>query len=418
MESVKVSKTQMKLSTFNSDSSDSSNAKEERGQDSATQGESVQRRIRRTLSNAIVGTLQTFRHGSKEVRRDKCHITYGPTHQWWQPPLSAWIPEHNREILLILFIYITGVTALARFTKICGENSEEDVENNKFCSDDFILLQDKALNGFAVGLFLLLAFRANQAYDRFWEGRKSWGRMREVSRDFTRLVCSHVKVETDDDFHDRHRAINYVAAFAAAVKLHLRKERDIRRDLDELGLDLAVQDVANLQNASHMPLFCLDILSNYLAQQVDAGKLSDYQLGVINTTSLAVMSDTLGSCERIANTPIPLSYVLQLRFFLILWLVLYPLHVIPYYGWWSILICDLVSFAVLGIESMACEIENPFGYDRNDLDLDAYVKGFYNDTQEILGRAEFRDHEQIFDRKKLQSMSGRFDLNALDIEET
>lgn len=120
------------------------------------------------------------------------------------------------------------------------------------------------------------------------------------------------------------------------------------------------------------------------------------------------MSDRLGSNERIANTPIPLSYVLMLRFFLILWLILYPLHVMPYYGWWSILLCSMVAFAVLGIESMACEIENPFGYDRNDLDLDAFVQGFYNDTQEILRRAEFQERHLIFDRVMVNEMSSKF----------
>lgn len=125
------------------------------------------------------------------------------------------------------------------------------------------------------------------------------------------------------------------------------------------------------------------------------------------------MSDKLGSCERLNNTPIPLSYVLQLRFFLVLWLILYPLHVVPYYGWWSILICDLVAFAVLGIESMACEIENPFGYDRNDLDLDLFVQGFFKDTQEILSRAEFKNNDKIFDRAKVQRMSGKFEIDAI-----
>ena len=232
--------------------------------------------------------------------------------------------------------------------------------------------------------------------------------MREVSRDFARLVCSYVDSETEDDWQDRRRAIDFVTAFGAATKLHLRKERDIRRDIVALGCGLSCQDVANIQQASHMPLFCLDIMSDYLSKQVKAGKLSDYQMGVINSSSLAVMSDKLGSCERLANTPIPLSYVLQLRFFMILWLILYPLHVIPYYGWWSILLTCLVAYAVLGIESMACEIENPFGYSRNDLDLDVHVQGFYKDTQEILRRREHDDKDKIFDRKQVLKLSGRF----------
>lgn len=67
--------------------------------------------------------------------------------------------------------------------------------------------------GFAVGMFLLLAFRANQAYDRFWEGRKMWGRAREVCRDFARLVCNHVECTSADDIADRRRAVDYLKYF-------------------------------------------------------------------------------------------------------------------------------------------------------------------------------------------------------------
>lgn len=231
--------------------------------------------------------------------------------------------------------------------------------------------------------------------------------MREVSRDFTRLVCAHVKVHTQDDVLDRSRAISFVTAFALSCKLHLRKERDLRRDCESLGLKLCTQDIANIQHADHMPLFCQDVLSHYLAEQGDSGKLSEYQLAVINTTCLSVMSDALGACERIDNTPLPLSYVLQLRFFMILWLLLFPLHGINYYGWWSILLANLVGFAVWGMESMVCEIENPFGHDRNDLDLDAMVAGFYEDTQAILRRAETRFSAMIFDRRSVERISER-----------
>ena len=92
---------------------------------------------------------------------------------------------------------------------------------------------------------------------------------------------------TEDDFQDRRRAINFLTAFAAAVKLHLRKERDIQRDLKEFDNFLGLQDVANIQSASHMPLFCQDILSDYLAKQQKSGKLTDYQMGVINTSCLS-----------------------------------------------------------------------------------------------------------------------------------
>lgn len=359
---------------------------------------------------SMVGNPATFLRTANESREQRRQMVYEPTHYWWEPPLYAWIPETNREILLILLLYNVLVVLLAKFTPLCGD-PDHTQHSHIFCGDEWILLEDKALVGFAVGMFLLLAFRANQAYDRWWEGRKMWGRTREVCRDFARLVCSHVICNTLDDRLDRRRAIDFLTAYGVALKLHLRGERHIVKDLTDkttnIGkqIRLSIQDIANIQQASHMPLFCLDVLSDYLAKQQRAGKLSDCQLMVINQTVMAVLSDALGSCERIRNTPIPLSYVLQLRFFLILWLVLYPLHVVAFYGWHTILLASLVSCAVLGIESMASEIENPFGYDRNDLDLDKFCHGFCSDTQDVLRRHESTHSVLLFDRAAIAELS-------------
>jgi hypothetical protein len=271
--------------------------------------------LSQSVHSTMIGNQKTLQLGRKEVREQRHIVTYEPSHQWWEPPLSAWLPEYNREILALLFLYNTLIVLLARFTSLCGTHSDSDVETHDFCSDDFMLLEDQALTGFTVGMFLLLAFRANQAYDRFWEGRKSWGRMREVARDYTRLVCTYVIIESNDDLEDRRRAIAFVTAFGAAVKLHLRKERDIQRDLQgdlDVGCSssssgdngeacrpgiLDFQDLANIQSASHMPLFCQDILSHYLFKQHRAGKLSDYQMGCIES-ALAVMSVSFTCCVR------------------------------------------------------------------------------------------------------------------------
>lgn len=360
----------------------------------------------------LVGNPQTFLKTADERREKGRQMTYEPTHHWWEPPLRAWVPETNREILLLLFAYNALVVLMAKFTAFCGTPDPQKVINEHvFCDDEWILLEDKALVGFAVGMFLLLAFRANQAYDRWWEGRKVWGRTREVCRDYARLVCNHIECNGRSDAEDRRRAVDYLTAFAVTLKCSLRGERHIVKDLTDrqtvIGrrIKLSFQDIANIQQSSHMPLFCLDVLSNYLAKQQRASKLSDYQLGIINTTVMAVLSDTLGSCERIRNTPIPLSYVLQLRFFLILWLVLYPLHVMAFYGWYTILLASLVSYAVLGIESMASEIENPFGYDRNDLDLDKFCQGICSETQDILRRHSSADAKLLFDRETIVEMN-------------
>jgi putative membrane protein len=314
------------------------------------------------------------------------------------------------------------MTALARFTAFCGRSESDDVYF-MICSDDYMLNEDHVISGLGVGLFLLLAFRANNSYERFWEGRRAWGRIKEVCRDLTRQICfevhigsiqnrvsntnTNVNVDVDDtssdeyvqDCYERRRAIAFVAAFAATLKLNMRGELNT---VPELGGLLCFQDILNIEKSRVMPQFCVDVLTYYLQKQVRAGKLTVQEYCTMNETCLGVLADSMGTCERIRKTPIPLSYVLQLRVFLILWLCLYPLHLIGHYGWFTPLLATLVDFAVLGIESMACEIENPFGYHKNCIDLCSFCKGIVANVLEILSRVEHPDRDKVFNYQKVQ----------------
>ena len=147
---------------------------QEDNDDSRGGGDEAESSSSETKSSSVIGGMNNFKQGKEEVRPSNHNVTYDPTHRWWEPPLGAWFPETNREILYLLWLYNAAVVLLARFTNLCG--SPADVDDAQFCSEDFMLHEDMDLRGFSLGLFLLLSFRANQAYDRFWEGRKVWGR--------------------------------------------------------------------------------------------------------------------------------------------------------------------------------------------------------------------------------------------------
>jgi len=245
--------------------------------------------------------------------------------------------------------------------------------------------------------------------------------VRECCRDLSRQICYTVNIGGDGDVHgassgrgssteveaelmDRRRAIGFVGAVASTLKLTMRRERN---PVPELGEILCFQDILNIEKASSMPLFCLDVLSYYLDQKRRQGRLGEVSLATMNSTCFSPLNDAMGTCERIRNQPIPLSYTLHLRFILLLWLMLYPLHLIAPYGWYSVLLATLVDFAVLGIDAMACEIENPFGYHKNCIDLCGFCKGIVAETQEILARAEHRDARRVLDGSEVRAMNDR-----------
>ena len=118
------------------------------------------------------------------------HVVYHPNSSWWEPPLSAWVPSSNRQIFLIYFCFITGLTLLARFTTYCGTPSTSD--RQQFCADGWLFDTDHILKFISAGMFFLVAFRGSNSYEKFYEGRRAWGEIWKVSVSQWSINCIHI----------------------------------------------------------------------------------------------------------------------------------------------------------------------------------------------------------------------------------
>lgn len=233
--------------------------------------------------------------------------------------------------------------------------------------------------GFA--LFFLLGFRANSCYERFWDGRKLWGTIINISRDLGRQVCCYCPPGDE-----RNRIIAFIGALSVTVKRNLRHERC----LNELRGVLADQDIVNIQLARHMPLYCLDVISHYISSMHKAGHVDGHVLTAMDT-KLSQLELAQGGCERIRTTPIPLAYIAHLRVLCFIWLVFLPLPLIGETQWFALIPCTLIVYAVLGIDGFSGEIAMPFGNDKNDLPLGLMCEALMVNLREIMVRA---DHPQ------------------------
>lgn len=231
----------------------------------------------------------------------------------------------------------------------------------------------------SIVLGLLLVFRTNTAYERFWEGRKLWGSLVNNTRNLARLIWVSVIETEPEDREQKVVALRLIVAFAVATKLHLRGEL-VNRELEEL---MSSERYYKLKMMNHPPLEIACWISDYLQEQTKRETLSIYQLptlqGLINN-----LVDNLGGCERILKTPIPLAYSIHLNQLLFLYCLLLPFQLVDKLGWWTGAIVALVSFTLFGIEAIGIEIENPFGYDANDLPLDAICKTMGRNIEDLI----------------------------------
>lgn len=206
-------------------------------------------------------------------------------------------------------------------------------------------------------LGLLLVFRTNSAYDRWWEGRKQLGALVNTSRNLAIKVNTYVQNETSE----KHYLIDLINLFNYSLKEHLAAE-----DYESIAAEVPAPFRAKFETAQHKPNIVLAeigkiIQSFHLQQNINGEQL------IILEKETSLLINILGACERIKNTPIPLAYALHLKRVLLIYLVSLPFVMVNKLQWLSIPIVLVIFYTMVGIELIGEEIEDPFGMDENDL---------------------------------------------------
>jgi putative membrane protein len=233
--------------------------------------------------------------------------------------------------------------------------------------------QIHSLLGFVIGL--LLVFRTNTAYERWWEGRKQWGALVNNSRNFALKINAMLpKADLETRLIYKKLIPNYVFA----MKEHLREGVV----LDELE-DSEFQTIKELEKFKHVPNQIAQAMYTRLQQVYKEGKITGDQLITIDR-ELNAFTDIIGACERIKKTPIPFSYNLFLKKFIFAYTLTLPFGLAYDLHYWTIPVCTFILYIFGSLELLAEEIEDPFGKDANDLNTDGISETIRENVREIL----------------------------------
>jgi ion channel-forming bestrophin family protein len=220
--------------------------------------------------------------------------------------------------------------------------------------------------GFVISL--LLVFRTNTAYDRWWEGRKLWGTLTNSSRNLAIKLRAYLHTDEDKSFF-RLMIPNY----AFALKNHLRENEDYR-ELDP---------VLDLKKDHHLPNQIASKVFARLSHLQQNGQLSQEQM-LLMSEELRSFTDVCGACERIKNTPIPYTYSVFIKKFVVFYVITLPFGWVNTLGYFIIPVICLILYALASLELIAEEIENPFGTDADDLPIDQICHNIRKHVSEIL----------------------------------
>jgi ion channel-forming bestrophin family protein len=228
-------------------------------------------------------------------------------------------------------------------------------------------------------LSLLLIFRTNAAYQRYWEGRKLWGILVNTIRNLARGISIIIEEHSTDNKLAKEANIKLTVAFAFALKSHLRSE-SINKELMPL---MSYSNYSKLKNVEHLPLKIVFWIGDYLQEQYRHNLVNLYQLNTLHKL-VDNLVDVLGGCERIVKTPTPLIYSIFLKQVLVIYCLILPLELVVHFNWWTTLVMAFFSFLLFGIEEIASELENPFGSDPNDLPLDVICNTIFRNVEELI----------------------------------
>ncbi|HLP20556.1 MAG TPA: bestrophin family ion channel [Chitinophagales bacterium] len=221
---------------------------------------------------------------------------------------------------------------------------------------------------------MLLVFRTNSAYDRWWEGRKLWGSLINNSRNLALKLNAILPATANNE---RSFFAIMIPNYAVALKNHLRNSFHP----NELqGHDLF--NAEGIQPGHHQANYIARAMYNRIHELNRSGVINNEQLIYLNP-ELMSFTDICGACERIKNTPIPFSYSIFLKKFIFFFVMTLPFTMVFSLGYYCIPVVAFIFYALTSMELIAEEIEEPFGHDENDLPTETISKNIRKSVVEI-----------------------------------
>jgi putative membrane protein len=222
--------------------------------------------------------------------------------------------------------------------------------------------------GFVISL--LLVFRTNTAYDRWWEGRKMWGSLVNNSRNFAIKLAVILQEEKDKSYFRK-----LIPNYALVLHKHLNDSDTSKQLFDDVDLEI--------DHHKHKPNQVAKMMFKKINDLYESKKISGDQLIILNA-EIQSFTEICGACERIKNTPIPYSYSAFLKKFIFFYVMTLPFGYSFSLGYYVVPVVVFIFYVLASLELIAEEIEDPFGSDENDLPTQKMAENIKKHVEELI----------------------------------
>lgn len=245
-----------------------------------------------------------------------------------------------------------------------------EVEYWKLSEDSYVknITIMHGMLGFVISL--LLVFRTNTAYDRWWEGRKMWGSLVNNSRNFAIKLAVILQEEKDRSYFRK-----LIPNYALVLHKHLNDSDTSKQLFDDVDLEI--------DHHKHKPNQVAKMMFQKINDLYENKKISGDQLIILNT-EIQSFTEICGACERIKNTPIPYSYSAFLKKFIFFYVMTLPFGYSFSLGYYVVPVVVFIFYVLASLELIAEEIEDPFGSDENDLPTQKMAENIKKHVEELI----------------------------------
>jgi putative membrane protein len=227
---------------------------------------------------------------------------------------------------------------------------------------------------------LLLGFRSNQAYDRWWEARIIWGAIVNDSRSISRQILTFTNGYQDQELQQfRQRFIRRQMAWTIALSKSLRKEKV----LPAIKSYMVEEEIQFVSRYTNIPAAILELHGRDIAYALDMGWVNQFQQVALDE-SITRLCDAMGKCERIKNTVFPATYSLYIHFAMNLFIMMLPFSLIEFFGVVEIPMVIAIAASFMLIEKMAIHLQDPFENKPTDTPMTTISKNIERDLKQML----------------------------------
>lgn len=229
---------------------------------------------------------------------------------------------------------------------------------------------------------LLLAFRTNASYQRWWEARILWGAIVNDSRTWVRQLLSFTQMNNINPAPDvdlRPVSIRQVA-WCFALSRSLRKQQPTQ----DLEMMLSADEIRSFQSVHNIPNEILLRQAKELRRMYDAGRLELFQFIELEKT-LTRLTNSMGGCERIKNTIFPTSYGRMVHALNYIFVAILPFGLVNVPAVGLVLTSMTLAFVFLFIEQVSVYLQDPFSNRPSDTPMLALSRTIEINIKQMLG---------------------------------